>query len=296
MKTGRISLNLIKAIINRSIVKRRKSYPPHTFREKTNIPYIDDGNKQHTYDIYLANEENRKHVCIIDIHGGAYILGQHLDNYPFACEMLKEGFDVVLLDYQLNNGKIDTLDLLKDCAANLRHLFENLKEYDLDKDRFVLSGDSAGGHFALLLSEAIINKETASIIGLDLPEIDLKAIMVNCPVYDFEHLGNGVLSDSGMKRMLGPRFNDTEHLKTLSPKTYIKSINIPLFVSTCKHDFIRPEPLKLNEDMKDKKGYAFLDIDSDNKQVDHVHNVTKPQLEESKTVNNAMARFLDIYL
>ena len=89
---------------------------------------------------------------------------------------------------------------------------------------------------------------------------------------------------------------DKEHLKKLSPKTYISSINIPLFLSTCKHDFIRNESMLLNEDMKDKKNYVFLDIDSDDKNVDHVHNITKPQLEESKKVNNAMARFLDIYL
>ena len=121
MKSGKVSLNLLKFFINRSIAKRRKTYPPHTFREKINVPYINDGNKQHTYDVYLANEENRKHVCVINIHGGAYILGRHFDNYPFGYEMLKEGYDVVLIDYQFNNGKIDTLDLLKDCAANLRH-------------------------------------------------------------------------------------------------------------------------------------------------------------------------------
>ena len=296
MKSGKVSLNLLKFFINRSIAKRRKTYPPHTFREKINIPYINDGNEQHTYDVYLANEENRKHVCVINIHGGAYILGRHFDNYPFGYEMLKEGYDVVLIDYQFNNGKIDTLDLLKDCATNLRHLFDNLEEYGLEKDQFVMTGDSAGGHFALLLSEAIISKEVASIIGLDLPKFDVKAILLNCPVYDFTNLGVGVLSNGGMKRMLGPKYNDKEHLKTLSPKTYISSINVPLFVSTCKLDFIKAESLKLNEDMKGKKGYAFLEIDSDDKRVDHVHNVTRPQLEESKTVNNAMARFLDIYL
>ena len=296
MKSGRLSINLLNLLLRRSIKKRRKSYPPHLYREWIDIPYLNDNNKQHTYDVYLANEENRKHVCIIDIHGGAYILGEHIDNYPFAFEMLKEGYDVVLVDYQPNNGKMDTTDLLNDIVLNIKHLFENLKEYDLDKDSFVLSGDSAGGHFALILSEAIINKETASILNFGLPKIDLKAVLVNCPVYDFMNLGEGTLSKSGFKRLFGPKYSDKEHMRKLSPKTYISSINIPLFLSTCKHDFIRNESMLLNEDMKDKKNYVFLDIDSDDKNVDHVHNITKPQLEESKKVNNAMARFLDIYL
>lgn len=296
MKSGKLSVNLLKLFIVVDVKKRRKKFPPHIFREKINIPYLDDNNKQHTYDVYLANEENRKHICIIDIHGGSYIFGEHQDNYPFAFEMLKEGFDVVLLDYESNSGKKDILDLINDCASNLRHLYQNLVKYDLDKDKIVLCGDSAGGHLALLLAEAFIDKETASILNLDLPKFDIKTVLLNCPVYDFEHLGEGTLSSSGFKRLLGPKFNDKEHLRKLSPKTYIDKVSIPLFLSTCKRDFIRNESMLLNKDMEGRTGYGFVDIDSDDKNVDHVHNVTKPQLEESKKVNNAMASFLEIYL
>ena len=199
MKSGKFSIELIKIMVNNLIKKRRKTYPPHIFNERINIPYLNDKNQYHTYDVYLANKENRKNICVIDIHGGAYIFGKHQDNYPYAYEFLNAGFDVVLLDYVPNNGKRDISDIVSDCVNNLKHLFQNLEEYGLEEDVFFMAGDSAGGHLALLLSEAIRRKEVASILNIELPDFALKGVVVNSPAYDFENLGEGVLSKSGFK-------------------------------------------------------------------------------------------------
>ena len=295
MKFGKTSLNILKLVIEKQIKKRRKNYPPHIYNEKINIPYLDDGDKRHTYDVYLAKEENRKHCCVIDIHGGSFIFGEHQDNYPFAFTFLEQGYDVVLVDYIPNNGKVDTTELIKQCVLNISHLLKNLKEYSLENDKFVIAGDSAGGYLALIISEAITNKEVALNIGIECPEFDFIAAVLNSPVYDFVHIGEA-LSNSGQRRMIGPRYNDKEWLKKISPMTYIKEYNKPIFLSTCKNDFIRQEPLKLYEDIKDRDNVEFLDIQSDDKNVDHVHNVTKIDLEESKQVNLAIGKFIDKYL
>ena len=50
------------------------------------------------------------------------------------------------------------------------------------------------------------------------------------------------------------------------------------------------------QDIKDRNNIEFLDIQSDDKNVDHVHNVTKPQLEESKQVNTAIGKFIEKWL
>ena len=83
-------------------------------------------------------------------------------------------------------------------------------------------------------------------------------------------------------------------MRLLSPREYIKDFKLPIFLSTCKRDFFRKESMKLNEDMalKDNK-YVFVDIDSDNKEVGHVHNVIAPYLEESKRVNQKMFEFIE---
>ena len=81
MKLGKGIVNWLYGHSYRGALRRRKHYPPHgEFKETINIPYIEgDTNPQHSFDVYLANE-NRNNICLIDIHGGSYIFGEHFDN------------------------------------------------------------------------------------------------------------------------------------------------------------------------------------------------------------------------
>lgn len=45
----------------------------------------------------------------------------------------------------------------------------------------------------------------------------------------FADIGDGVLSPSGLKRMLGPKGIDKNHLSIYSPKTYIDSFKMLVF-------------------------------------------------------------------
>ena len=292
MKFGAISLGLVVGYVKTDIIKRRKKYPSRTeFRHFINVPYIDDKNLHHTYDVYLADESNRKHCCFIDIHGGSYVFGEHIDNYPYAYVLLKMGYDVVLVDYKPNNGRMDISDIVNDCVLNINHLAANLEKYGLLDDKFVMTGDSAGGHLSLLLSIAMQDKKVAKSINVNLPELPLIGTVVACPVYDYAAIGVDSIMSNALRRMKGPKYKDVEHMKKYSANTYISYNKLPLFVSTAKYDFIRSESLKLNEDMKDKEGYVFVDINSMCKKVDHVHNVIRPKLKESIEVNNAIDKF-----
>lgn len=299
MKVGRFIINILKKQNLKGIKKRRENYPPHgEFKEFINIPYIDDGNLQHTFDIYLANKENRRNICVIDIHGGAYIFGEHQDNYPISYFFLKNGFDVINVDYQPNDGKRDTKDLTDDIAKCLNYAFTHLKDYGLENDRFVITGDSAGGHFCLMFTEALLDEEYAKELGYKFPKIDLVCALANCPVYNFVDIGPGGMTRSGQKRMFGPHYNDKNALALLSPKVHIKSLTCPLFISTCKNDFLRLQTLELDADLKRLGGYTYelMDIDSDDPKVGHVHNIIDLELPESQKVNEAMVKFVEKHL
>lgn len=294
MKISRPVLKFLKVYFSNAIKRRRKNYPSKEgYKYFLNIPYMDDNNEYHTYDVYLAKESNRKHCCVIDIHGGAYLFGHHQDNFPYAYVLLEAGYDVVLMDYEPNNGKKDIRDIVIELANNFKHLKDQLDEYDLSKDKFVLSGDSAGGHlcllFSLFMQEESIDKE----LELDIPNLHPIATVLACPVYDFANMGKDIMTSKGLEYMVGPKYNDVAHLEKYTPKTYIKYHKIPMFLSTCTNDFIRSESLMLKKDMEDKEGFKFIDIESDKKEVDHVHNIVKIDLEESKTVNDEIIKFVD---
>ena len=79
MKLGKFLIKLLNMLSDNETKKRRKHYPPHgEFEETINIPYIEGSfNPQTSFDVYLAND-NRNNICVIDIHGGAYIFGNDM--------------------------------------------------------------------------------------------------------------------------------------------------------------------------------------------------------------------------
>ena len=294
MKIGRFVMNILKRNSYKGSMQRRKLFPPYgQFKnEKINIPYKNDNNPQHTFDVILA-EDNRNNICLIDIHGGAYIFGEHQDNYIFCAPFVKQGFDAVIIDYEPNDGTLDTKDLVYDIVANLLYVFSHLKELGLENDKFAITGDSAGGHFALLMSELLLDKEYAKELGYELPDIDLVACLVNCPVYDFAHIADGNLSRSGSKRMLGPNYADKKALEMLCSKVHIKSLTCPVFVSTCTQDFLKAQSFLLEKDLKEQGNvYQLLNIESKEKHVGHVHNVLHPEHHLAIQVNDAMMKFM----
>lgn len=298
MKIGRLIVGFLKWRSQRDARRRRRKFPPHgQYRERLNVPYIPDINSHHQYDVIYA-KENRKNCCIIDIHGGSYIFGDHEDNYHFGLKFVEKGFDFISIDYIPNDGRGSVKELIQQCATCINVILSNLKQLQLTGDTFALTGDSAGGHLALILSQAIENPEIAANLGISFPkDFKLVATLLNCPVYDFVHLGDGLLNNSGKKRIIGPDYKNEEALKLISPNQYIDYFKGPLFLSTCKQDFLLSESLKLKEDMEKKDNvFKFVFIDSDEKHVAHVHNVLWPEHPRAKEVNDQMADFISSLL
>ena len=295
MKVGKFAVNFLAKQLVRGNAIRRKQFPSlNDFDGMIDVPYIVDGIKHHQFDIFYAAKENRKNICIIDIHGGAYVFGEHRDNYIFGYEFLKKGFDFVAIDYIPNNGKRNVKSSIDDCVRCINHIFKHLEELKLENDKFIIAGDSAGGHFALLIAEAIDNKEVAEILNYEfLDNVKFELALLNCPVYDFANVGKDMLKPSGKKRMFGPNYKDESSLNLISPRTYIGNFKKPFFVSTCTKDFLRNESLLLKEDgEKYQLNMTFVDIKSNAKGVEHVHNVVRPSLKDSIKVNNAMEDFV----
>ena len=132
MKVNRLILNLLANKIIRSSQKKFKSIViDEKYKEFLNIPYIDDGNIKHTYDVYKADEDKRNNICIIDIHGGAYMFGDKKHNYKFGLFFLEKGFDFIAIDYIPNKGKRDTSDIVSDCMTCIEHIYNHSSSWSI---------------------------------------------------------------------------------------------------------------------------------------------------------------------
>ena len=296
MKINRLIVNILKIKVVRENAKKcEKLVIDDKYHPQLDIPYIDDGNNHHKFDLYHTPVK-KKNCLIIDIHGGSYIFGYRRENYMFGTVFLDAGYDFVATDYVANNGKMDTIDLIDQNIKCISYIVSHLRELGLDeKTRIALVGDSAGGHLALTIAELFSDKEYQKELGYDLPNINLVGVLINCPVFNYVETGLKEMTKGGNKRMFGPNALDIEDRKKICPKTHFNSLKVPLFASTCKHDFLRESQSLMLKDTLEHSDikYQFLDLDTDEKGVGHVHNLLDINLEGSKVVNNAMIKFID---
>jgi len=259
--------------------------------KRIGVPYVCDGTPSQVLDIYYADKAVRKDAVLIDIHGGFYVAGKRQNNRGFASVFLKGGYDVVLVEYRVNDGTLDVSAGLSDCAAALDYLASNAGELGLNKDCMFLTGDSAGGHLALYMAEG----SEDSAVPIRPKVFKSKGVLLNCPAYDFASFADGDgFTKEALAWFIGPRYEDKAYLESLSPRTFVGSYAGQLFVSTCKNDFIRGQALMLKQDCDSiGRKIEFLDIPADDKKVGHVHNVINQELPESKTVNNRMLEFMN---
>ena len=287
----KITKTMLKMMVSSYAKPSSEVFYADSCRNRVGLPYVENGDPAQVLDVYYADESVRKDAVLVDIHGGFYIAGDQRNNRAFASVFLKEGYDVVLLEYRLNDGKRDVYDELSDCAAGLDYLTEHAGELGLSKERMFLTGDSAGGHLALFMAEGA-NDGTLPVRP---KEFKVRGVLLNCPAYDFATFGESdSFAKSALEWFIGPRYQDKDWMVSMSPRTYIGSYDGPLFVSTCTNDFIRGQSLlvKANCDSLGRT-LEFVDIESDDKKVAHVHYVTDLSLPQSREVNARMVAFMN---
>lgn len=297
MKYGKNSLYFFKKLMTDLDKRRMKSFViDDHFKKKVDISYINDDNNLHKFDIYYADDYMRKGICVVYIHGGSFIFGSRKNAEYYKDVFLNQGFDFISIDYVPNENGRGIHDLIKDCVDAVNYIGEHKKDLGIENDTFFITGDSAGGlltcFVTLLQDDESLAKETKmKLNGL----IHFEGALLNCPVYNLMVLSEReLLSESGQARMFGPDFKYEIYRKKYSPAYHINRLKTPLFVSTCRNDFLREQSLLCKEDLNSLgfPYFQFVDIFVLDKKVAHVHNVNLPDLDESKQVNNAMIEFI----
>ena len=110
------------------------------------IEYAKAGATSLKLDLYLPPERAGRPV-IVWVHGGAWRSGSKSD-VPITA-MLTAGFAIASVDYRLS-PEAPFPAQIHDIKAAIRFLRANCDRFQLDSNRFVIAGSSAGGHLAAL--------------------------------------------------------------------------------------------------------------------------------------------------
>ena len=124
--------------------------PLGAWRLEPDIVYSAEAGVELTLDLYLPLARG-PHPLIVVVHGGGWSVGSRFDRPALNHYLAGRGYAVAAVDYRLAPDWRYPAQL-QDVRTALGFLARSAGEFDLDAQRMVLLGRSAGGHLALLAS------------------------------------------------------------------------------------------------------------------------------------------------
>ena len=220
---------------NKNDTKRDAAIPfPQGIVECRNISYGPHGDSS-LLDVYYPEGTAAPLPTIVSIHGGGYVYGTKEVYHRYCMDLARRGFAVVNFNYRLAPRWKFPAPLV-DTNAVLQWVEKNAARYYLDPDRIFLVGDSAGAQLASQYAAMHVNPEYASLFSLNMANVNIRALGLNCGMYDMsvrgaqkrkgifmDYLGNKLPADDPMFRVL-------ENIGSNYP---------PAFITTACHDFLR---------------------------------------------------------
>jgi acetyl esterase/lipase len=100
-------------------------------------------------DVWQRKDEKTAVPTLIYYHGGGWIFGDRTGATLLFLPYLEMGWNVINVEYRMANVSLAPA-AVEDCRCALRWAVRNAKQYNIDTDRIVLTGHSAGGHLSLI--------------------------------------------------------------------------------------------------------------------------------------------------
>ena len=213
----------------------------NTIKCVQDIVYDDSDETVCKLDYYCCDNSESKRPAVILIHGGGFTAGDKKYRKGRAQFFALNGFAVFCVNYGLApdyNFPNPLAHIVK--AANF--IFDNAEEYDIDRDRIFVAGDSSGGYYAAMLAAFNCSDKLKTVFGFA-PKFKVFGALLNCGVYDMQtvldtkypfDIADGViLSLTGIS---GKDFDSYEHKEVCIPVDFITKDFPPTFVIYSQND------------------------------------------------------------
>ena len=274
--------------------KRDRQIPlPGGVTQCRNIRYGSHG-KWNLLDVYYPEGAEGQLPTIVSIHGGGYVYGTKEIYRRYGMDMAARGFAFVNFNYRLApRWKFPTP--LHDTNAVLEWISKNARQFHLDPDRVILVGDSAGGQLASQYAAIWSNPEYAALFDMTLPPVQIRALGLNCGLYDPTAFRRGSSLEGLAWDYLGKlAFTDEPRLRVLDA---IGGNYPPAFISTSHHDFLRENARPMYDLLRERGVEARVECYGapETPEVAHVFHVNI-RLLEARRCNDDEAAFFREYI
>ncbi|MBR5437324.1 MAG: alpha/beta hydrolase [Clostridia bacterium] len=266
---------------------------PEGVYESNNHEYLPGGNYYHKLDVYYPEGAEGQLPVIIDVHGGGWMYGDKELNKNYCLTLAKRGYVVFNMSYRLY-PEVTADEQLRDVAAALKWINENLDRFPCDKDNICLTGDSAGGMLAGFTAMLSQSEKMRELFSVQDHGIKFNAVGLTSAV---GYMDDGSMMSFYTKIMLGGNSYKKEKWAPYVNFDQILELGemIPTFMVTSTGDTLAlKQVLRAAEDFR-KKGVEVemmnFEEKYDGKYLPHVFSILYPESEPSKKNIDAMLAF-----
>jgi len=234
----RISLSVlmffcVSAIVSAQNTSEDTTYKPVAYPQgytaKIDVVYVKVNDWNGRMDLYLPPNNGKPTAVVINIHGGGWNHGVKETQTGYS-SFFKEGMAVANMEYRLT-GQATAPAAVEDTRCALIYLIKNAKALNIDVNKIVIMGGSAGGHLALM--GGLLANDKRFDGNCPCNETIKVAAIINkygiTDVWDWAY-GKNVTSKSA-NRWLGDKQKDEAFAKSVSPVYYVDKKSPPTFIA-----------------------------------------------------------------
>ena len=210
-------------------------------RVARDIRYAPEAGRRHLLDLHLPLGELSGAPVLLQIHGGAWMVGNKRQQaLPLMQHLAARRWVCVAINYRLS-PRATFPDHLVDVKLAVRWIREHVREYGGDPEFLAVTGGSAGGHLCALA--ALTPNDPEYQPGFERVDTRVQACVPFYGVYDFtdrQGIDRGTvrfLERYVMKRRLA---DDPEAFERASPMSRVRPDAPPFFVIHGTHDSLVP--------------------------------------------------------
>ena len=197
------------------------SHLSNQYQVLPNVTYLTASNRDNKVDLYLPRGTDSPAPVLVYIHGGGWVGGSKESSVLRLIPWMEMGWAVVNVQYRLGEVSLAPA-AVEDCLCALRWIIRNASNYNIDPERIVVTGNSAGGHLALTTGMV------PASAGLDRQcpgseTLSVAAIINWYGITDVSDLLDGPNTKSYAVEWMGSMPNRFEIAERVSPLTYVRS-------------------------------------------------------------------------
>jgi acetyl esterase/lipase len=166
-----------------------------------NVTYREVAGKRLQLDVAMPEEPGTNRPAIMQIHGGAWIIGDKREQgWPLIGHLAANGWVCFNINYRLSPAATWP-DHLVDLKYGLKWIREHAEEYGIDPDFVAVTGGSAGGHLTAMMALTANDPEYQP--GFEEADTTTQAAVPVYGVYDFTNR-LGTMLERFRSQMLEP--------------------------------------------------------------------------------------------